>query len=398
MTINADLTYLQTLCERFDQPLAIRGSTAYMLCRPEADWRASQGSLVGSVPPLGDLDLVVRNDQPADAMPRVAAILENWRSDVPASRFIHVDVFYDQMPARSDSPLGNVNITNMPEVHIGDRRNNDWKIGRDGAVDPAKGLHAHVDLRTTTSLFRDYLYLLRLNRRQSGLKDAIEEVAGLLRSQRPNVIGAATRTHGGARELARIDKALVKHVLLRGTDGTPTGLSDLGAEWLSRFSAHLNGLSRRIILSQERWNNANAIAYAVEGRIVEFAELPPDDMDVPSIDPEENALMQKKLAPGAELAALRLTPSLKVALQTPPDPDCCRYRDFSTGISELAFRDPHGTPLGDLVLMEGRERYYPVHAQAAEGCKARSLRTDPGYMAMLNGGSMNAVRLVGVRK
>lgn len=49
-----------------------------------------KGSIVESVPPLGDLDLVVRDKQPANAMRKVGDLLERYRTYVPASRFIHV--------------------------------------------------------------------------------------------------------------------------------------------------------------------------------------------------------------------------------------------------------------------------------------------------------------------
>ena len=144
------------------------------------------------------------------------------------------------------------------------------------------------------TLFRDFLYLLRLSQRHEELKKVRQEVAALLSNQTPRTIGLATREEGGVRELARIDKALVKHVLLRDTqDSTKRMTAYLSADWLYRFAAHLNGLSKRIILSEEYWMRTPAIAYAVEGRVREFAE-------VTDLDGKEKEVLEKKLAPEAQ--------------------------------------------------------------------------------------------------
>ena len=85
-------------------------------------------------------------------------------------------------------------------------------------------------------------------------------------------------------------------------------------------------------------------------------------------------------------------------MPSPDAPECCKYRDFSKGISELVWREPDGGSVLDVALMEAPEKYYAVHALASEGFGTRSLRTDPGFMGMLNHGSLRAVRLMGVRK
>ena len=341
------------------------------------------------MPPLGDLDLLIRDEQPTEAMRRVGDVLERYRTYVPASRFIHIDVFYEHLPVRGDSPLGNVVIDGLPEVSIGPgkRQGDDW-TPTPSPLD--QHVQVEIALRVQATLFRDFLYLLRLSQRHEELKKATQEVAALLSNQTPRTIGLATREEGGVRELARIDKALVKHVLLRDTqDSTKPMTAYLSADWLYRFAAHLNGLSKRIILSEEYWMRTPAIAYAVEGRVREFAE-------VTDLDGKEKEVLEKKLAPEAQSIVHRLTPSLRVALPKPDDPECCGYRDFSKGIAELAFRDPGGRSLLDVAFMEGREKYYAVHAQASAGFGAWSLRTDPGFMSMLNHGSLGAVRLMGV--
>ena len=380
-----DLTVFREACREFRQPISIRGSTAHVLSR-----NSDSESIVDSVPPLGDLDLVVRDEQPAEAMRRVGDVLEHYRTYVPASRFIHVDVFYEHLPVRGDSPLGNVVIDGLPEVAIDvdERQDDDWTATRSPRD---QRVQAEVIPRARATLFRDFMYLLRLSQRHEELEKATGEVAALLSSQRPRTIGRATRDEGGARELARIDKALVKHVLLRHTEGEKRRMvAYLPTEWLYRFASHLNELSKRIILSEEHWVQTPAIAYVVDGRVRQFTELT-------GLDNEEKELLEKKLGSEAELIVQRLTPSLKVALPKPDDPVGFEFRDFSKGISELVFTDRGGGSLLDVTLMEGREKYYAVHAQASEGFGVRSLRTDPGFMSMLNHGTLGAVRLMGVR-
>ena len=377
-----DLTVFEEACREFQQPISIRGSTAYLLSRDSAS-----ESIVNNVPPLGDLDLIVHDEQPAEAMRRVGDVLERYRTYVPASRFVHVDVFYDRLPVRGDSPLGNVEIDHLPNIDIGGRQD-DWTARRPRRDQPVQ---ARVSLNAPATLFRDFLFLLRLRQRYEELHTATREVAELLSSQRPGALGLTTRAVGGVRELTRIDKGLVKHVLLRETEGEKRLMTEyLRTDWLHQFASHLNELSKMIIVSENHWAQASAIAYVVDGRVRQFAEWTP-------LDDEEDALLKKKLDPEAEPIRQRLTPSLKVTLPNPDDPGCCEYRDFSKGISELVFTDRDEGSLLDVALMEGREKYYAVHAQASEGFGARSLRTDPGFMSILNHGTLGAVRLTGVR-
>ena len=381
-----DLTVFADSCQKFGQPVSIRGSSAYVLSRE----RDSE-SIAESVPPLGDLDIVVRGSPPAESMRRIGDVLEHFRTYVPASRFIHVDVFYEDLPVRGDSPLGNVNINGLPNVTIGvgEQQGDRWTPKRSSLDLQAK---ADVTLKVRATLFRDFLFLLRLSQRHPELSKATGEVATLLNDEAPNALGLSTRHEGGVRELARIDKALAKHVLMRGPKQEFKPIAEyLSVDWLFRFASHLNPLSRRIILSEETWKRIPAIAYAVEGRVIRFAE-------VTDLEPEERNALDEKLAAGEDLEAQRLTPSLKVALPNPDDHGCCEYRDFSRGISELAFRDPDGSSLLNLALLEGREQLYGVHALAGKGFGALSLRTDAGFMGMLNHGSLGAVRVMGVRR
>ena len=294
-------------------------------------------------------------------------------------------------------------LEGLPEVSI-DRdkqTGSDWTVRR---TPPAQEVHAKVTGRVQATLFRDFLFLLRLSQRHEELKSATQEVAQLLSSQSTTTIGRATRNEGGVRELARIDKALVKHVLLRAPRTKNWAITEyLPRDWLHPFANHLNELSTRIILAEHHWEHVPAIAYAVDGRVQQFTHV--DDADA-----DEQTTIDKKLAADAKWAPeteldlevegekIMLTPSLKVALPTPDDPECCTYRDFSKGISELVYRPSMISTLWDVALMEGREKYYAVHAQASEGFGAQSLRTDPGFMGMLNHGSLGAVRLMGVMR
>ena len=382
-----DLTAFVEACREFKQSISIRGSTAYVLSRDTDSDSRVKGSIVESVPPLGDLDLIIHDHQPAEALRRVGDVLERYRTYVPASRFIHVDVFYEHLPVREDSPLGNVVIKGLPEVSIGGDAN--------PSVTPSfqdAPIQASVASRVLlAALFRDFLFLLRLSQRHKALDNTTDQVAKLLRRWDPREVGFATRVTGGAQELARIDKALVKHVLLRGPEQEPTPMTEyLPTHWLLRFASYLNRISQAIILQEEHWQRTRAIAYAVNGRMTRFTE-------VTDLEDEEHELLEKKLPSQPEALMQRLTPSLKVLLPYPDAPECCEYRDFSKGISELVWRDSDERSLLNVSLMEGTEKYYAVHAQASEDFGARSLRTDPGFMGMLNHRALGAVRLMGVR-
>ena len=396
-----DLTSFVEACRKSDLRISIRGSTAYTLSR-KADAGSgliAKGSIIGSVPPLADLDLLVRDERPHGAMRKVGTALERYRTLVPAARFIHVDVFFEHLPVRKDSPLGNVVLRNLPEVSIGihEEHGEEWTAV---ATPRDRHIEADVNLRMIrATLFRDFLFLLRLSQRHPELGPATREVAGLLRREGPRSIGSAVRRYGGARERERIDEALVKHAMLQAADVEPIPMTEhLSGSWLTGISTRLNGISRRILRDESPespwrrpWQQRRTTAYAANGRIMRFAE-------VADLDTEEQRMFEEKLAPETEQLKQRLTPSLKVALPDPDDPEGRGYTDFSKGISELAFRDPDIGPLMDVALMEGREKYYAVVAQASEGLGVRSLRTDPGFMGMLNHRSLRTVRLAGVQR
>ena len=324
-------------------------------------------------------------------MRRVGNVLERYRTRVPASRFIHVDVFYERLPVRGDSPLGNVVITGLPEVTIvrGERESDDW-VPR---TPESEQISASIEERVWATLFRDFLFLLRVSQRHEELKEATETVAKSLRSKSPVRVGLATRFEGGRRELARVDKALVKHVLLGDYGQKQKPIAEyLTREWLTRYAQYLNALSRNIVLFEEYWRQTQSIAYAVDGTIRIFAK-------VSNPEGEEKKLLEKKLAPESKLIMRRLTPSLEVPLPNPPRPECCEYRDFSKGISELVWQEPEdGGPLQHVALVEGADRYYAVHAQASKGFDVRSVRMDHGFVGMLNGGSLKVVRVTGLRE
>ena len=386
-----DLKLLMEACQEFDQPISIRGSTAYMMSKlVESDFIA-RGSIVESVPPLGDLDLIVYDTRASDAMENVSNLLERFKTYVPYSRFIHVDVFYDRLPVRNDSPLGNVKITGLPEISIApDKQNDDKWTAVLSPVD--RPVQAEILPRVPAGLFRDFLFLLRLTERHPGLNETTREVAGLLARQDPLLIGLATRHIGGAKELARVDRALVKHAMLHDTETRPASISDyFPRDWLLRFATQLNHLSQTILLPDTAWQEVPCITYAVNGEVMTFAA-------VSDLDSEEKQLLEAKLGPESDSIGQRLTPSIRIVLPNPDDPECCDYTDFSKGVSELAFRDLTGGPLLNVALIEGREKYYAVHAQASEGFGARSLRTDPGFMATLNHGLLGSARILGVKK
>ena len=391
-----DLTLFVDACKSVNQEMSLRGSTAYMLTRSPG--AMASGSIVESVPPLADLDVIVHDKDLTTATRRVSDVLERYRMWEPASRFLHVDVFYKHLPVRNDSPLGNVVIEGLPEVKIGpDEQNDTW------SPTPAiREVEASVALQAPETLFRDFLFLLRLTQRHDELESATEQVAALLQGQSPTRLGRATRHVGGARELERIDKALVKHVLLRDAERKPISMRTyLPTGWLSRFASHMNGTARTIILGEEYWERTPAIVYLMNGTVMRFAE-------VRDLDAEEKTLLEKKLPleehfevePGSTVGGRTveqsLTPFLEVVLPNPSRPECCEYRDFSKGISELAWSNGERRKLRNVALMEGREKYYAVHAQASEGFGARSLRTDPGFMGILNAGAPVAVRVMGV--
>ena len=386
MMADDDLKVFVDACREFQLRTSIRGSTANLL-----SGNMDSGSITQNVPPLGDLDLVVRDEQPAEAMRKVSKVLDRYRTYVPASRFIHTDVFYEDLPVHPDSPLGNVVIHNLPEIAIGHSEDKDY------SWDPIpsqtdESVRAVVEPRVPETLFRDFLFLLRICQRHPELKETTDEVATRLRRRDPREIGVAIREQGGRRELERIDKLLAKHVLLREPDSARVQMTDyLSPNWLSRLSSQLNPLSRRIISAEGFLQKMPLVAYLVNGKIIEFAEAA-------KLEVEEEALLKKRLAPTFDSISQKLIPFLKIALPEPDDPDCCDYRDFSKGISELAIRDPKVGPLVDVALIEGREKCYAVHAQASEGFGTRSLRTDPGFMGMLINGSLPTVRLLGVKK
>ena len=71
-----DLQEFVNACREFDQQISIRGSTAYVLSSKAGDDLIIEGTIVGSVPPLGDLDLLVRDEDTTEAMQKISKVLQ----------------------------------------------------------------------------------------------------------------------------------------------------------------------------------------------------------------------------------------------------------------------------------------------------------------------------------
>ena len=370
-----DFDVLSRAADEMGRSIAIRGSTAdgYFA-------RDGESTLVECVPPLGDLDVVL--GEPKREVRSDTGIVERLRTELPACRFVHIDVVYEGGAWSGDSVVGNVVLKGLPRV----------EVRPDGELVETRSDNLDAEMRELVpgTLFRDFLYLLRLSWRYKGLEGAVEKVAGLLLGFDPVELGWATRSFGGGRELMRVDKALVKHVLLVEPERESI-VTRLPRGWLLTFAWFLNGISRGVIWWEEQWLESTAVSYSVNGVV---RSLKHDK----GIDDLEWETVQEKMEQEWQVGKGRLSPLMEVGLPEAPDPGCCEYSDFSRGISELAFRDVDGGDLLDLALLEGRERVHIVHALASSGRGARSLRTDPGFMGILGAGEQRRFRMFGVRK
>ena len=369
----AEQKLLVEAAQEMGRSIAIRGSTAAAYVGRDVDH-----TLVECVPPLGDLDVVL--GAPKGGTRTDTGVVERLRTELPAYRFIHIDVVYADALGAGDSAVGNVALKGLPEV----------AVGLNGELRETSGENVAADVREAVpgTLFRDFLYLLRISRRYDALDKPLREVVQLLLRHKPEALGRATRILGGGRELMRVDKALVKHALLEEPKEPMT--TYLPRRWLLAFAPFLNHISHEVITWEKQWLGSTSVSYSVNGVVksLRFAA---------ALEDLEWQTVQLKMEPAWELDKGRLSPVVEVALPEARDPDCCDYRDFSKGIAELAFGDFNGGALLDLALMEGTERVHIVHALAGSGRGAKSLRTDPGFMSILAAGGPRRSRVFGVR-
>ena len=355
--------------------ITIHGSTA-------ADYVGQDGKpvLIECIPPLGDLDIKL-GDRERETTNDVG-IVERLRTELPAYRFIHIDIAYAGAPVATESALGNVILKGLPEV----------KVTPDGELEETSGgnIDAKVEQRLPATLFRDFLFLLRLSRRYPALERPLREVAQLLWLQNPLELGRAAQRFDHGRELVRLDKALTQHVLLKEPQ-SPSMTTYLPLGWLLGFRMFLNHISRNVIAWEQQWLRSPAVSYGVNGIIKNL-------MFYADAEDREFESVRAKADPQWELGGGILTPLVEIDLPKADDPACCEYMDFSHGISELAFGDASRGPLLDLVLMEGRGSVHIVHALSSSGRGVRSLRTDPGFMSILATGWRQRARLFGVNK
>lgn len=375
LTALAEIAYREKFC------FVLRGSAAQTLVDAYAADQ-EEGRLLEAMPPLSDLDLVVDNHTQAYVL--AAALAQA----LPASRFFRVDIRTKaELEHYHDAPLM---ITGQPHIRFG---------GVPGAA--------------------PHEVVLKLLSRDSLVVDVGSDVR-----KQPSVIPRPDREiapHGYLENLIWISRRFPHD------DGTSELLSKTMAELTPRRIAEdLKGRSLRKLLFDlvklllqlvaakqtiPSWLDAEFLGRVAEEtenarfkRVVQLLREPPEAVmtvvvprregnrwlsHIEAVEPlrKDAGVMSllEDAGPETSFRVYRQLPPARVTTDDPERPGCCRYRDFSRGVMEVAWTWPEAPEPGRLTLVTIGSEFFLAPSIATRRHGQHSVKVDYGFLCQLSG-------------
>jgi hypothetical protein len=403
-------------------PVRMRGSVARTLHQLAKNGKPIH-SLFESVPALADIDLVAQTAASA------RDLHERIFRELGESRFFHWEIKTEEDVARYVG-LANVQILREPEIlfssgkqieNLGDRAflhvyydsAERRVIYRDYGPGPTERIRliSEGQLKFPQFALADLLYLVR--RYPSNPADpAIEALADYLKKY-----GGASvaKTIGGASN-RRTVFCYLKYLVSHFAYGTfaPTGLVPLlGADFLEAFAgARTDGDPLRAMVNIDlgRSNERRGLVCTVVPRLetagptrkwirrVERVSAYNVESSAISRQIEFQPMIAEAETPLEGISVIG--PPAQLEVDDPPDPGCCRFKDFDRGVAEFVWVDPSGHGIhprlglvaaGDI----DRERAQFFTYSFVSGSSASSLRCDYNFLCIGAGSkrSLNVYRI-----
>jgi len=405
-----ELSAIAVIAADVGSPLRMRGSTARALRQLAKDGRPID-SLFDSVPPLADIDLV------APSRPSARELHDRILREFGESRFFHTEIKTEADVARYEG-LANVQISGEPEILFSSGE-------QDSDVDERAFLHVNYDpdkrkvrfydqgsgppegisliskkeLRLPQFALADLLYLVR--RFPNSPEDpAIRTLAEHLKSVGGASVAKSLRGATNRRAVFCFLKYLVDHFLFRSNETTQVLHRILGLDFLKAFAeARADGdpLRAMVNLDLARPKARQGLMCTVVPRLESSGRTRKWIRHVESVSifdadsPTTTRLLEFEpmtVQIDSDLNGISVIgPPAHLEVDDPPDPGCCRFKDFDRGVAEIVWVDPSShrvhPRLGVVAEGEGQDERVQFFTYCLNsGSHVASLRCDYNFLCI----------------
>ena len=377
-----ELVVLAAIAAREKMTFALRGSTAQRLTGAYTA-KKENVSLFASMPPLSDVDFVV--EKKSDAYVLKAALA----GDLPASRFYRIDVRTEEELKHYQNAA--LCLTRQPRIRFkpaprpdeseetSPRQKDEAVLWLSGEkllhdVDPALTAEVQIERRKEDVEWSDALTnLCWVARRDPHATDSTE-----WRSYKEKVLAikpAKLRSAMRGRPMRAFLFALLKLLLERVSGKQSTEWLD--DEYLSRFAEEADNpmLTKLVAFLREPPGAVMAVIVPrrIDGRWLSHIET------VEPLTGASGILNVESMKIGQSI------PPAPVVTDDPERPGCCRYRDFSRGVTEVAWTGPPPPNDERLTVVTLDDELFLAPSIASTWSDQHAVKVDYGFLCQLSG-------------
>jgi len=362
---------------------SLRGSVAEIVVNAHSSGSTVE-SLLGILPPFCDLDFLV------DTHGNGRVLEGELAAELPASRFLRIDVLTpDELERYRNS---NLIIENLPRIVFGDAKfgendfglqwesNGEVKLVHEASVGIPTVKRGEGELRVADAL-NDIAHVAR---RHPDLlnSDPLQELRDAL-MKRPEEAVAQTRGHRERKLLF----TLVKLLLFRAAHEQDTFSNWLDDKVWDILERHKNRRFSEVLgLLRERPQDVVVAAVPRRKGSVWLSDV--EHIRRARIAPVRIKLSSEKVV--STFLWGRMSP-VRIITDEPERPGCCRYRDFSRGVTEVGWAGPRqyvskSEPDEAALALIGRgdDAFMAPALRSSDG-QQHAIRIDYGFICQLTG-------------
>jgi hypothetical protein len=398
-------------------PVRMRGSVARALRQHAKDGKPIY-SLFDSVPALADIDLV------AESAASARTLHESIFQELGESRFFHWEIKTEEDVARYVG-LANVQLLSEPEILFSSGKQNENPGERAFLhvhYDPAERRVRYDDygsgppeharllsegpLRFPQFALADLLYLVR-RYPDNPADPVIQTLADYLKKSGGAVVARTIQGASNRRTVFCYLKYLVSHFSY-GSSASSGLVRILGSDFLEAFAeARTQGdpLQSMVNIDLGRSNERQGLLCTVVPRLAtagrtrkwirRVERVSAFNLELSSI---RRQIEFEPIQAESQLESIYVIgPPAQLEVDDPPDPGCCRFKDFDRGVAEIVWVDPSGHGIhprlglvaaGDI----DRERAQFFTYSLVSGSRVSSLRCDYNFLC-IGAGSQRSLRV-----
>jgi hypothetical protein len=368
-----ELDVLAEIADTEKFSFVLRGSAAQLLVDAYVSDEKDIG-LFQSMPPLTDVDLLV------DSKSQALALSIALGREIPISRFFRIDV-------RTKAELehyqhAQVVVTGQPQIRFGGERQTAHEVLLELvqerlSVDVGSDVTLKPSVRRRDGIFEpvdSLINLLWLSRRCPG-DDACADLSSEVTRFSPRRIGGHMR-HS---KLVTLLISLAK-LLLSITTEKQQQAAWFETDFLGRVADEAeHPMLRRVVqLLRER-------PRAVKVVLVPRREGTRWKSQVETIEPLEQDWKVVDVENETAFRFHQRLPPARITTDDPERPGCCRYRDFSRGVAEIAWTAPEAPQSERLTVVTADREFFFAPSVTSTHRGQHAVKVDYGFLCQMSG-------------